>query len=294
MLHISTTAFEQDILTPEGLSAARGYPALELSGGRHREPSALVGALDALKAQGAASILVHNYFPPPAEPFVLNFATADAALLERGLDLARNALGLCAALGAPYYSFHPGYLRDGRERPDGHFEFDGPRRSMADALSRFHANFPALDALARQAKVRLAMENLFPTRPEVTSLANTLEEMEALLAPLPEDTGLLLDLGHLAVSANILGFDRRDYLDALFARHGHRLFEVHLSGNDGETDAHLPIVPGDWQLDVLPRLRGLPGADGLGVRVTLESRHLSPQSLRETTQLITSRNLPTL
>ncbi len=287
-LHISTTAFAADVLTPEGAPAAAGHPALELSGGRHRDPAVLDAALERLAAQGATDILVHNYFPPPSAPFVLNFATADAALFDRCLQLARAALALCARLGAPYYSFHPGYRRDGRELPDGHFAFAGPPRSMEDALARFHANFPALDALAQAAGVGLAVENLFPTRAEVTSLANTLAEMEALLAPLPARTGLLLDLGHLAVSANILGFDRREYLDAFLSRHGRRLFEVHLSANGGETDDHLPLVAGDWQLGVLPRLRGLPGADGRGVRVTLESRRLPPETLRETTQLITS------
>jgi sugar phosphate isomerase/epimerase len=159
---------------------------------------------------------------------------------------------------------------------------------MAETLASFHGNFPHLDELAKRAGVLLAVENLFPTRAEVTSLANTLEEMEALLAPLPGTVGLLLDLGHLAVSAAILGFDRETYLDAVLARHGHRLYEVHLSGNDGQTDAHLPVQPGDWQLDVLPPLRVLPGVDGRGVRLTLESRRLTPILLRKTAQLITS------
>jgi sugar phosphate isomerase/epimerase len=289
MLHISSTAFDADILTPDGAGVARDFPGLELSGGPHRSPAELSEGMARLRRAGAASILVHNYFPPPKEPFVLNLATADAILLERCLRLAGEALDLCAALGTPFYSFHPGYRRDGRELSNGHFAFSGPQRSMSATLAQFHANFPALHALACERGVKLAVENLFPIRDEVTSLANTLGEMEALIAPLPGDVGLLLDLGHLAVSANLLGFDRLAYLDGLLSRHGGRIFEVHLSGNDGETDAHLPIQPGDWQLDVLPLFRGLPGADGNGVRLTLESRRLHPDLLRKTAQLFTSR-----
>lgn len=288
MLFLSSTAFERNILTPDGVPDVAGFPAVELSGGLPLTPAEIAMALERLRGHGVADILVHNYFPPPPTPFVLNFATADQTLLARCFVLADNALRLCSAVGAPYYSFHPGYRRDGRERPDGHFEFFGSPRSMADTLACFHDNFPALHRIAETYGIRLAVENLFPTRAEVTSLANTMEEMEALIAPLPGDVGLLLDLGHLAVSSTILGFDRHVYLQRLLAHYGDRLFEVHLSGNHGETDAHLPLVPGDWQLGVLPLFRGLPGADGDGVRITLESRRLPLGLLQETTQLITS------
>src|SRR5581483_4224646 len=83
-----------------------------------------------------------------------------------------------------------------------------------------------------------------------------------LLLPKPEDflalfrrlgqrrLGLLVDTGHLNVTARTVGFDRLAFVDAVEPYV--RAFHVH--DNDGFADSHLPVGEGSWVLDVLARL----------------------------------------
>ena len=59
--------------------------------------------------------------------------------------------------------------------------------------------------------------------------------------------GVLLDTGHLNVTAHTFGFDRIEFIRQV-APHV-RAFHVH--ENDGTADFHRPIQPGSWVLDVL-------------------------------------------
>jgi sugar phosphate isomerase/epimerase len=286
MLYLSSTAFPVDILDDPAAACLRGVAAVEISGGHaHRPWPELLTRLDALRERGIA-LLFHNYVPAPRRSFVLNFATADAAVLDASLELAGQALDLCARYGAPYYSFHPGYLADAAEQPDGQFAFrDDPAGGYAGTLERFHAVFGRLHAMARERGVRLALENLFMPPGRRTSLNTTLGEMRELLAPLPEDVLLLIDFGHLNVSAHYQGFDKWEYLEAVRREYGDRVAEIHLSGNDGAFDQHLPLEPGDWQLSALAAFARCPGAQGRGVHVTIESRRLDQAALHRVARL---------
>jgi len=287
MLYLSSSCFQTDILRAAPRELPHGFAGVELSGGNaHLPDTALEAGVEALRARGFA-LLFHNYFPVPARPFVLNFASANPAVLEASLRLAGQATDLCARHGCPYYSFHPGYLADAVEQADGHFAFpDYSGNGYGAALARFHASFPRLHALAAGKGVRLAVENLFLPPEGPTSLNTTFGELQELLAPLPGDVLLLLDLGHLNVAASLKGFDRDRYLADLLAGYGERIAEIHLSGNAGRTDDHLPLRAGDWQLEALAAFASLPGPDGRGVNVTIESRRLGPETLAHTAALV--------
>jgi sugar phosphate isomerase/epimerase len=56
--------------------------------------------------------LVHNYFPPPPNPFVLNIASSNPAVLKSSIDHCLSAIRVAAELGAPFYSVHAGYALD--------------------------------------------------------------------------------------------------------------------------------------------------------------------------------------
>ena len=49
---------------------------------------------------------------------------------------------------------------------------------------------------------------------------------------------LLIDLGHLAISANILKFDKYDFLKKVIDNFSDKIFEVHISENDFKSDLH--------------------------------------------------------
>ena len=68
----------------------------------------------------------------------------------------------------------------------------------------------------------------------------------------PKKTGLLLDLGHLNISSNLLKFDKNLFLDN-FLSGGERLIEVHISENNGLKDEHLALTDDSWQLTAIKK-----------------------------------------
>ncbi len=214
-------------------------------------------------ARYPARFLVHNYFPAPEKPFVLNLASQDAATLRRSRDFAAAGLRLCAALGAPFYSVHCGFLA----------EFDpgslGRKLTYADVCDyeRGYATFVAslreLLGVARAAGLRLLVEpnvvapfNLIDGRNPLLMLAEP-REFTRMLAEVADDRlGVLLDLGHLNVTATTLGFNREEFIATVAPAIG----GFHLHDNDGTADQHRPVAQGSWTLDVLrqPRFAGRP------------------------------------
>ena len=66
---------------------------------------------------------------------------------------------------------------------------------------------------------------------------------------------LLIDLGHLAISANILKFDKIVFLNKIIENFGDKIVEIHISENDFKRDLHNRIFKGSWQLDALKLFR---------------------------------------
>ena len=213
-------------------------------------PGPVARWLDDLRTTGC-HFLVHNYFPPPPEPFVLNLASPDGGVRARSLDLVRRAIDLSAALGAPFYSVHAGFVNDPYAFGTTHFLFKPAER--ADARERANDRFlvsvtSALDA-ARSAGIDLLIENN-NTPPEFRELVLLRDAVEVLgfFAEVNDPRlGLLLDTGHLHVAANALGFDGTKAVRALRPH----IRAIHLHDNDGTADYHRKAAPEGWALSVL-------------------------------------------
>ena len=52
--------------------------------------------------------------------------------------------------------------------------------------------------------------------------------------------GIILDLGHLNISSNILNFDK-NFLNKIIDLHSDKIYEVHISENQGEFDTHVKL-----------------------------------------------------
>lgn len=207
--------------------------------------------------------LVHNYFPAPAEPFVLNLASQNPATLQRSREFCLEAIRLSAALGAPFYSVHSGFLAE--------FEPNSLGRALDYAeigdyelgYATFLASLRLLLAAARTAGIRLLVEpnvvapfNLIDGRNRLLMLAEP-REFTRLFNDLPDpQLGVLLDLGHLRVTAVTLGFAREEFIEAVAAKVG----AFHLHDNDGTADQHLPVAADSWAVEVVrqPRFRDFP------------------------------------
>ena len=81
------------------------------------------------------------------------------------------------------------------------------------------------------------------------------EEFEKFLAEVQSDNvGVLLDLGHLNVTAHSLGFDRYEFIN----RVRDRVFAIHAHENNGRADEHKELDEVSWCLDIIRDFTSLP------------------------------------
>ena len=220
-------------------------------------------ALPAGLGRFSARFLVHNYFPAPVQPFVLNLASQNAATLQRSRDFCTAALRLSTALGAPFYSVHCGFLAElDRVSLGGTLTF----AEICDyerGYTTFAESLSLLLAEAKTAGLGLLVEPNVVAPPNLVEGRNALlmmaepRELVRLLGDFNSSPlGVLLDLGHLKVTATTLGFRPAEFIEAVAPAIG----GFHLHDNDGTSDQHQPVRPGSWTLDVLrqPRFHELP------------------------------------
>lgn len=208
---------------------------------------------ETLVSERGVQFAIHNYFPPPATPFVLNLASADEVVRGRSVELAKAAIDLSARFGASFYSVHAGFITDPVGFDGTSFVFPAPESGdeARQAMDRFIATLRGLVQSAASRGVRLLVENNVCSKSlSGKLLLQSADEFDELLAALPDpNLGLLLDTGHLNVSARTLGFDRGEFLERVAPYVG--AFHVH--DNDGIADQHQPVAPGSWVLDLLRR-----------------------------------------
>jgi len=234
---------------------ASGFQNVELGASVSVTPE----SLDSLPSFGG-NFLVHNYFPPPEDSFVLNLASRDKTIRKRSGDLIRQALTLCAEIGAPFYSLHGGFITDPTGFGSHSFVFPLPESANERnlAMTRFITEIQIILEYARSLGVDILVENNVCD----LSLVDRLLFVEAQdFLTLKRDLstthlGILLDTGHLNVSAHTLGFDRMEFV----AQIAPYVRALHVHDNNGLADEHRQIQPDSWVLDVLrcPEFAGLP------------------------------------
>lgn len=226
--------------------------------------------------------LVHNYFPPHEQPFVLNLASSDPEALERSLAHCRWAIDLSVELCAPFFSVHAGFAFNAKPEHLGRDVTQVPRMMLEQAHENFVCSIKELCAYASRQGVTLAVENnviasfnlvngknmvgLCATADEIL---RTYEEVGA------SNLSFLIDVGHLKVTATSLGFDRHAFLD----RVSPHIVAFHLSDNDGLADQNRPFDEQAW---FMPRLVDFPNAT-----MVLEAYDLDLDRIREQCRVIT-------
>jgi len=237
------------------LYRGHGLNAIELGAG----VSADKDSLSHIVVMGCR-FLVHNYFPPPINPFVLNLASGDDGIRQRSLELVFRALTLTSQLGASFYSVHAGFITDPTSFGTTSFVFPMPASpdEVQFAMDRFTAALEIAVDHAQHLGVQILVENNVCSEELrgkllLQSADEFLELFRVLHSP---HLGMLLDTGHLNVTANTLGFDCMAFLGKVAPYV--RAFHIH--DNDGTADTHEPVQPGGWALDVLrqPEFAHLP------------------------------------
>ena len=170
-----------------------------------------LGDLGRRLAAAGLAVTVHGPFhdlnPGALEPLVLQ---ASARRFAQTLEAA-------AALQARLVVFHPGYDR---------WKYGGQDHLWLEQNLLF---WPPLLEMARQAGIKIAIENIFEIEPRTL-----VDLLDAIDRP---DFGHCFDVGHWRLFAETS-------LEDWFAALAPRLLHLHLHDNNGGGDDHLPVGEG--------------------------------------------------
>jgi sugar phosphate isomerase/epimerase len=245
MIYISTggykdLAFEN---TVKELSKF-GIVTFELSGGKFSND-----ALTKLKTLSEIyAISIHNYFPPPKIPFVLNLASFRDDIVHASMSHITYAIDISHSIGAKYYGFHAGYLIDPPVSELGAKITKQVINDRQKALDCFVARASKLAEYAEGKGVKLLVENNVLSKANYKSFGeNPLlmvdeDETYEIMSRSHSNLGLLIDVAHLKVSANTLGFSAIDYLKNFYGS----VSAYHFSDNLGLEDSNDEITEESW------------------------------------------------
>ncbi len=131
------------------------------------------------------------------------------------------------------------------------FKFSPPQSAHEanDAMQRFIQSIEEVLPLAENFGIKLLVENnvciekhrgvlLLQTTDEFLSLFDSIKSMSL---------GILLDTGHLNVTAYTYNFNPMEFIYELTSK----IKAIHLHDNDGIIDSHLPVRKNRWMLDTL-------------------------------------------
>ncbi len=194
--------------------------------------------------------LIHNYFPPPQIPFVLNLASDDNQIRRRTIEHCKQGLELAKKSRGSFYSAHAGFCID--PLPN---ELGKPlaKREVKNREKNWKLFLESLKELLKSSKelgISFLAENNVLAQFNLMNGVNPLfccdpREMVKLIDEINDPyLGILLDTGHLKVSAQTLGFD----LDVAVKSIAPFIRCVHHSDNDGNSDINDKLDQKYWFL----------------------------------------------
>lgn len=227
------------------------------------------------------NLIFHNYFPAPKKAIAMNFISKKKNINFNSEKIIKNSILIASKCDVKIYGFHPGYVRDATIKKNGFFNFTGKSFSINEGQKKFITKFKYFyeKNIYKNKKILIGLENLFPqNNGDRNSIMCTFEEVNEIFSNIKyKNVFLLLDLGHLGISSNILNFDRFKFLENIAKKFADRLMEVHLSENDDHNDTHDRIKKNSWQIDAIKILRKI----NKKIIFTLESRNLDIKQIKE-------------
>lgn len=241
MIYVSSSCSKQKRIGPAIRELAEhGFRNIELSGGTEYYEGYEEDIFD-LKEKYNLNYLVHNYFPPPKEDFVLNLASLDDAIFERSLEQLRKSIRLARLLSTDKFGFHAGFYVDIGVNEIGKAVSARHLCNTKQAYERFCKGFNLIKDESKGIDIYVENNVYSKTNFSIYGLQNPfMLTSPAEYRELQQHINfkLLLDVAHLYVSSRSLGFDFNLHLDQMSMETDY----VHLSDNDGWHDQNAEFI----------------------------------------------------
>jgi len=229
-----------------------------------------------VKLSNKINFIVHNYFPQPDDPFLLNIASQNKDNLRRSIEFCKNAIDIAEKIRSPIYGVHGGFSAEIPTKALGKpelqmqifndyaFNADNVYRTIVESACELceYANGKGIQFLIENnvisKKNGRVGKSLLPMA--------TSEELLRLISDVNDKNfGILVDVGHAKVSSVSCGFNLDKFMRDLMPH----IKGFHLSDNDGVYDRNDIFDETAWFLPYLNKAGMVPITLELN-RVTLD------------------------
>ncbi len=232
---ISSKNIEDNII----FLAENGITNIELSGGCSYS-SNILNKLINLKEKYNLEYLVHNYFPPPKDNFVLNIGSCDNRHYQKTIKFYKKSIDLCKKLNVKKYGIHAGFLIDLKTSELNNKIKKRELYSKKESIKRLVKGYRVLKKYSKN-KVNIYLENNVITQKNLKEY-----RQNPLLLTCYSDYlnlkkkfsfNLLLDIAHLKVSTKTLGINFLSEVKKFSKNTNY----IHVSGNNSLKDLNNSI-----------------------------------------------------
>ena len=201
-----------------------------------------------LKKVTNVNLLLHNYFPVPRNPFIINLASNDKKVFGQTLKHIKKAIIYTSNLNLKYFSFHAGFLVDPNVKDFGKTLPKQIVNNRKKTLELFIKRLNIISKYAKKKEVMLLIENNVITKKNLDRfnknpfLMTKLNDTKKIMTHTDENVRLLIDVAHLKVSSKTLNFDPIKYL----SKTNKWIEAYHLSDNNGKADENKNLNSKSW------------------------------------------------
>ena len=191
---------------------------------------------------------IHNYFPVPKKPFIINLASTDTQIFNQTMKHLKRSINFSKEIRAKYFSFHAGFLVDPSIKDFGKSLSRNVTNNHRKSLELFIKRLNILGNYAKKKGVKLLIENNVITKKNLSRfdknpfLMSHYSDAKKIMKNCGDKVGLLVDVAHLKVSANTLKFKPEEYLIKL----DKYIKAYHLSDNNALADENKNISNKSW------------------------------------------------
>ena len=250
---LSSTCFQESSLAGLcELLIAHGIDKVELSGNIQHLPLLQIKKI-LNKHRGKIKFYIHNYFPAPSEPIVLNLAHPDT--VEKTIEHCEKAIDLCAFLDSRFYSLHAGLSFAPQPSDLGKSQTHLTSISLDYSWEVLEKACFHVAKFAENKNIQLLLENNVVANFNCSEKVNDryhfadLNQSDRLCKLFKKPfVGALIDTGHLKVSSNTMDFDPVKFVE-LFSPYTK---VAQISDNNGLSDQNLPVREDSWFWAHLP------------------------------------------
>lgn len=194
------------------------------------------------------NLLLHNYFPVPKKPFIINLASKNKIIFNKSLNNLKKAILYSSKLNLKYFSFHAGFLVDPSVKDFGKTSARQVINQRNEVLNLFIKRLNTISKYAKKNNVMILLENNVLTKKNLKRfnknpfLMTRFEETKKIMKNTNENVRLLIDVAHLKITSKTLNFNPVIYLSKL-----EKWIEAyHLSDNNGLVDENKNISSNSW------------------------------------------------